>query len=304
MTAVCHFQKFARWALYAFIVCAAMQLIYAQEHSPAAYPALTFTYSSVTVPGSPAVALYAVNNSGNMVGTYSDSAGLWHGLLISGGKVKKIDHPGAAVGTFIYGINATGVLAGYYQDAVSTYGFTYSGGKFTPIIPSAGAPTQVYGINDKGQVTGAFFDANLNKRRAFFGTPAAGYTVLDAPNSTATLAWGINNSGTVSLVWQNTAGLRNGAIYSNKKFTTVNVPGAKETLMRGINTAGDLTMAYIDATGASHGALRTGGKFYKFSDPAMPNGTRPTGINDKRTMVGNRLDGFGNFTASAFKVTY
>jgi len=283
---------------------ASSQSISAQEPPQVVAPALTFTFSPVAVPGARAVGVYAVNNSGSMVGTYLDSAGLWHGLLIAGGKVKTIDHPGAAGGTFICGVNSTGVVAGYYLDSVgASYGFTYSGGKFTAVTPSPGAPTQVYGLNDKGQVTGAFFDVNLNKRRAFFGT-AAGYTVLDAPNSISTLAWGINNAGIVTLVWQNTAGLRNGAIYANKKFTTVNVPGATETLMRGINTAGDLTMAWTDSSGNSHGALRTGGKFYKFSDPAMPNGTRSTGINDKRTIVGNLVDSQGNFTINGFKVTY
>jgi len=288
-------------AVLTFATLAIQQPVSAQALPQA--PALTFTFSPVNVAGAQALAIYAVNNSGNMVGTYLDSAGSWHGLVITAGKAKTIDHPGAANGTFIYGINSKGVLAGFYQDAIGgSYGFTYSGGKFTAVTPSAGAPTQVYGLNDKGQVTGSFFDLGLNKRRAFFGT-AAGYTVLDAPNSISTLAWGINNAGIVTLVWQNTAGLRNGAIYTNKKFTTVNVPGATETLMRGINTAGDLALSYVDATG-SHSALRTGGKFYKFSDPVMPNGTRVTGINDKRTMAGNLLDSSGNFTANGFKVTY
>ncbi len=263
-----------------------------------------FTYTPLTVPGATSTQLFAINNSAVIVGDYVDTAGVTHGVMISGTKRTTINHPKAVVGTYLFGINSTGTIAGLYQDGVGGYyGFTYKGGKFTPINPAGSTITTVYGINDAGVVTGSYFDANLNLRRGFYGSPTTGYTILDVPKSTSTLGWGINKAGNITLVWIDTAGLRHGSLYTvaTKKFLTLNVPGSTETLIRGIDTAGDIINVYTDAAG-THSALRTGGKYYKFSDPVQPNNTRVTGINDKRMMIGNVVDINGNW--SGIKVAY
>ena len=274
----------------------------ASAQDTTASPALTFTYTTVTVPGARGTELFAVNNSGDMVGDYQDTSGLWHGLLISSGKIKTINHPGAVGGTYLYGINSTGSIAGFYQDGVGgTFAFTYKGGVFKSILPTGSTATLAYGVNDAGQVAGAYYDS-ANNLHGFVGSPTTGYKTLDVPGATATLARSINKSGIISLAWYNTSGLRSGATYNGTKYTIFKVAGSIETLPRSINTAGDIVMGYTDAAG-THAALRTGGVFYKFSDPAQPNFTFATGINDKRMITGNIIDSVTG-AHSGIKVTY
>lgn len=284
-----------------FFLCLAILVSALVAEGAAKAPSFKFT--TITVPGAAMTQLFGINNAGDMVGDYLDNSGLWHGLLISAGHMTTIDHPGASVGTYLYGINSTGTIAGFYQDSVGgQYGFTYSGGVFTAIAPTGTIQTGVYGINDSGVVVGAYWDAS-NVQHGFFGTPSTGYTTLNVPKSTATLGFGINAAGNVTLVWKDSGGLRHGALYTakTKKFKTLNVPASIETLIRGIDTKGDIAFAYTDSAG-THGALYTGGKYYICNDPAQPNNTRASGINDKRVMVGNIVDSSGNW--SGIQITY
>ena len=284
-----------------FALLAILPLAVLAEGATPAPP--NFKFTTMNVPGSISTQLFGINNSGSIVGDYADSAGIWHGVLISGGKNKTIDHPSAVVGTFLYSINSTGTIAGFYQDGVGGYhGFTYKAGVFTAINPAGSTLTTVYGVNDSGVVTGSYVDGS-NVRHGFYGSPTKGYTILDVPGSTSTLGYGINKAGNLTLVWQDSSGLRHGSLYTvaTKKFLTLNVPGSTETPLREIDTAGDIVTLYVDAAG-THSALRIGGKYFKFSDPVQPNNTRATGINDKRMLVGNLVDVSGN--VSGMKVTY
>ena len=115
----------------------------------------------------------AINDSGEISGTYVDVAGgVVHGFLRSpSGVYTVVDEPNAVTnesgqGTFITGINASGEVTGYYNDK-NTFvinGFTRdSSGSFQLFsAPGSGtnfgAGTFASAVNTSGQVTGNFLD--------------------------------------------------------------------------------------------------------------------------------------------------
>jgi probable HAF family extracellular repeat protein len=97
-----------------------------------------------------------INNSGDIVGSYSDASGNHqHGFLYTGGIFTTIDVPGAPY-TEAYGINDSGSIVGFYLDAERYHGFLDAGGIFTTIdVPFADTyATMAFGINDSGDIVG------------------------------------------------------------------------------------------------------------------------------------------------------
>jgi probable HAF family extracellular repeat protein len=59
---------------------------------------------------------FDINNPGDIVGRYTDTAGKTHGFLLAGGRSTSIDYPGASF-TYTFGINDPGDIVGWYQTA-------------------------------------------------------------------------------------------------------------------------------------------------------------------------------------------
>jgi len=64
----------------------------------------TITTLDVTVPGASNTRAYGINNSGQIVGTFSGG----HGFLYSGGVLTQIDFPGSYGSTQVFGVNDLG----------------------------------------------------------------------------------------------------------------------------------------------------------------------------------------------------
>jgi uncharacterized membrane protein len=62
-----------------------------------------------------------INLSGDIVGSYFDSAATSHGFLLSQGRFTTIDDPSAVHGTLPGGINPQGDIVGSYVDNASTF---------------------------------------------------------------------------------------------------------------------------------------------------------------------------------------
>src|SRR5512144_524620 len=71
------------------------------------------TFTAIVYPGANVTYANAINDAGDIVGQYMDSANLAHGFLLSGGKFTAIDFPGARQ-TWALGINSRGDISGYY----------------------------------------------------------------------------------------------------------------------------------------------------------------------------------------------
>src|SRR5262245_15804412 len=80
--------------------------------------AADYTFVSFDVPGASATAAEDINDSGTIVGVYSESGNFasgCHGFIRSAtGVFTTVDYPGAA-GTFLVGINNAGDTVGFYS---------------------------------------------------------------------------------------------------------------------------------------------------------------------------------------------
>lgn len=163
------------------------------------------TYSTITATinghfyasGSTTSALDArgINDSGQIVGFFTTNGSAYQGYLGSistmGGTFTSISDPLAAsggLGTFALGINASGVIAGYYYDASgNSHGFVDDHGTFTTV--DDGTNTVITGINDNGTFVGYL---NNGSGPSFEATPAA-------PVPSPTAVW-LSGSGLAGLV--------------------------------------------------------------------------------------------------------
>jgi probable HAF family extracellular repeat protein len=109
-----------------------------------------------------------MNDLGQIVGTYSDSAGNQHGFLLTAGNFTTIDFPGA-VATVAGGINDHGQIVGNCDDASGiNHGFLLSAGSFTTVdFPGALDTTAPFGISANGKIVGLYDDSNGESRDQF-----------------------------------------------------------------------------------------------------------------------------------------
>ena len=153
-----------------------------------------------------------INDSGQIVGGYTDTSGNTHGYLLSKGRYTTLDDPNAnGVFTFADGINNRGQIVGIYstQASVSTgstgvvHSFVLSNGHYTTLDdPNAGTGanqgTFAEGINDYGQITGYYVDAEGATHG--FLLSHGHYTTLNDPDPAATggiIPEGINDKGQI-----------------------------------------------------------------------------------------------------------
>jgi len=191
-----------------------------------------------------------VNDSGQVVGYYSDAGGRFHGFLYSGGNYTTIDV--GARGTFLNGINDAGQIVGTYVDSLGqNHGFVGSfqpnpapsGGTTAAMVlrganssPAVAGQYEIYDIGNNailaayllGQVgtdfqfagLGRFFDGDTVDMM-MRNTKTGGLEVYDIANNQIT---GAAFLGTVGLDWQ-FAGI-----------APVHAAGASDLVLRNVNT--------------------------------------------------------------------
>ena len=133
-----------------------------------------------------------INDSGRIVGQYTDAGGTDHGFLFSGGTFTPIDVPGAQA-TSANDINNVGQIVGFFTDAAgNTRSYLRNlDGSFTFIdAPGATATFVEGGINNLGDIVGDF-DSPTGTHG--FLLSGGMFTIIDAPGAKATFAIGIND---------------------------------------------------------------------------------------------------------------
>ncbi|MGX1412797.1 hypothetical protein [Bradyrhizobium elkanii] len=197
-----------------------------------------------------------MNAAGQVVGDYGTTTGTIHGFLYSGNAYTTLDDP-LATNTYPYDVNATGQIAGSYQDTIVGFyhGFLYSAGIYSTLEdPLAAKGTWGTGINDQGHVVGYYDTGDLSHGFVYInGT----YTTIDDPLGTyGTWATGINNLDQIVGYYLDDHG-DHGFVYSGGSFTSIealSIPSGTQAF--GINDSGDIVGQYFDRTGA-HGFLAT-----------------------------------------------
>jgi hypothetical protein len=120
----------------------------------------------ITIPRATFSSALAINNLGQLVGEYVDTAGVYHGYFRDAkGKLSlKIDAPGASsvpgFGSIPLGVNDLGMISGHFFDSsLNEHGFVrLPNGVFLQIDVPGAAQTSGGGLNDLGLVAGHYVD--------------------------------------------------------------------------------------------------------------------------------------------------
>ncbi|MBO0684002.1 MAG: hypothetical protein J2P45_12650, partial [Candidatus Dormibacteraeota bacterium] len=156
---------------------------------------------------------HGINDRGQVVGEYGDTAGAVHGFRWEQGRFTSIDVPGSSC-TSASGINdeaqVVGVRTGPCDSPqIPADGFLLSGGAFATFDVAGGPVTDARGINDQGMVVGGTYSDLVNFVGAHGFLLADGVqgpvTPVDVPGAPRTLALGINDRGQVVGAYENPA---------------------------------------------------------------------------------------------------
>ena len=130
------------------------------------------TITQLDVPGAAVTQPRAINDSREIVGDWTDSAGVTHGFLWTAEqRFTVFDAPQATL-TSITAINGSGVIVGYFSDGKADHGFVLDTRGVVTILNAPHASSTVpNGINARGQITGLYIDRRF-AQRGFVYSPA------------------------------------------------------------------------------------------------------------------------------------
>jgi probable HAF family extracellular repeat protein len=155
-------------------------------------------YTTIDYPGATAgtTILAQINNAGTAVGNYSSDDGLHHGFTYAGGVFTSVDVPGAT-GTYAYGINNGGDIAGGYSSNGGTtmHGFILADTKYHGLNFPKAPNTCIRAINDSRQFVGLI--NSLSDMSAGFSYTGTSFQSMVYPGAYFTVSYGLDNSGDI-----------------------------------------------------------------------------------------------------------
>ena len=171
--------------------------------------------SKLDFPGSDRTFPRSLNDRGDIVGYFYDSAGLPHGFSYSHGQWTQIDFPGS-VDTEAFGINASGeIVGGFNETQPITHGFRLRNGRFMQIDTPYGIQSELTGINDLGVVTGDGGDDLINGPFPGFTLTNGLFTRFEFPGAPLTVPLSINNRNDLAGLFVDSDGLSWGMVTVN-----------------------------------------------------------------------------------------
>jgi hypothetical protein len=162
-------------------------------------------FTRIDVPGALATSPAALNDPGDVVGSYSvvvqPGVVAQRGFLLARGRLANIDVPGG-MNTLPSVLNNAGTIAGTYEDPTlpapfNTVAFVLERGKYTR-LPLPGAAESVAGINASGEVVGTYFDPGCPVScsvHGFRAAPTQGQNQQQGPFSNSSPAEKLLNNG-------------------------------------------------------------------------------------------------------------
>jgi probable HAF family extracellular repeat protein len=256
-------------------------------------PPAGFTYKALNYPGATYTEAFAINDSGEVVGTYGTAEQYQNGFTYSKGAYSTLNCV-LENGTLLADINNKGEIVGSEagNDNGDTLGFIWEGdGSCDPVTPNSLGTGNVWGVNDSGEVVGWYTNTSGNYESFLFADN--NYTIINCPNAVSTRAYGIANNGDIVGDFIATAGGPfQGMIYKSGKCTTVNYPGAVWTSVKGMNSKGEISGWYTDSSGAFHGFVRIKGAYQPLNYPGAVT-TLAFHLNDNGQVAGWYTDSSG-----------
>jgi MYXO-CTERM domain-containing protein len=142
----------------------------------------------------------AINNSGQVVGTASDSAGRLHGFVHQSGTFTDLTAELGLTESWATGINNSGQVVGWYSGgSVTRHAFSYTGGTLTDLGTLPGrTQSDASDVNSAGHVVGTSNGPNfLADARAFLHRDGVMTSLGVLPGMTFSSATAINDAGWV-----------------------------------------------------------------------------------------------------------
>ena len=151
------------------------------------------------------------------------------------------------------------------------------------------ATSLIVDSNGTTAVGGFDFDPADTKPITAFTFAGGAYEIFTIPNSTASLATGVNAGGVIIGLYEDLSGVLHGFAKDASGVTDVDFPGATGTQAIGINGPGQIVGSFFDAANVEHGFVSSGGAFTAID---FPGATRTTafGINAAGDVVGGWSD--------------
>ena len=146
---------------------------------------------------------YGINDSGQIVGYYTDSGGKIHGFLRKGTTYTILNVPGAA-STIATGINKAGIIVMYYGMGTHIWSARYNGKTYTTINVPHAANSLARDISNTGDIVYEILDSSFEHEEGVLFHAGTYYTV-DYPGSAATSGFGVNDKKGVVSFGKNSA---------------------------------------------------------------------------------------------------
>ena len=206
-------------------------------------------------PGSQKTHFYALANDGQAAGHYQDSDGLYHGVILEDGELRRYDFPDA-VETEIYGISdVTGALTGGFIDASGVRrGFS---GDAIIEVPEA-SETYAHFVNASGRIVGSYVDAD-GVYRPYMSGQNGRFISLDLPQAAQFeyfFVHSINDVGTLVGRAKRFGDVPRTAVGSLQHgLKALKVPGSVSTEGWNINQDGSVVGHYDSPDGRRHGFI-------------------------------------------------
>jgi len=193
--------------------------------------------------------------------------------------------PTGSIYTFAAAINASGAVAGYYEDSSgATHAFLRTpDGKIKSFDPKGSTLTEATSINAKGDVAGWYRDSS-GTYYSFVRGDGGTIATFNATDGYEPSAIGLNAKGKVAGGYTTNGGQNAGFVgMPDRKMRQLTVEGMA------INDTGTVT-----GVNGSDGFVRaSSGKTVSFVGPGDPGRTIPTSINDPGAVAGYDETGCG-----------
>jgi uncharacterized membrane protein len=256
----------------------------------AARAALTYSVSTIVVPGSTLTVATGIDKTGRVVGYYVEGDRT-RGFLFETGRFSTVAFPGANW-TAAYGVNGSGQIVGAYGASATEgrHGFLLSVGRFSLIDVPGSTDTVARGVNNLGQIVGDY--QGPDGVRHGFLLSAGVYRTVEFPGSGAGTATGINDAGQIVGLVGSGPGAH-GFLFSGGNYSRIQFPASGYTEPLGVNSVGDI-VGQIDSPHAPFRGFRRSGDGFALIDLAAPFASwEGRGINDLGQIVGSFVDSEG-----------
>jgi uncharacterized membrane protein len=220
-----------------------------------------------------------------------------------------IDFPRGTL-TTARGINNHGEIVGAYRTVPPRHALLVKDSQYIPLAPTTVLGTnfsEAFKSNDRGDVVGQYIGDDGFSHGFLLSEGVV--TTLDFPGASETLAFGVNESGTVVGYWDllDASGnllVEHGFKWKDGAFTEVDFPGSVDTAVIGINARGDLVGVWDSGltSPVSHGFVcPKGWQCFSFDVPVSgASVTQADDINAHGEIAGVYLD--TNGVAHAFLI--